>query len=199
MSISNPTIDFANKKLLVDATTAGTMAGGSAQTFTQEALLDLPDLSYEVRDGYLLVYSHKPVITDLSHSIVGFYRGETREPFVATIKLDGAAADQPAPVLWELFPDLYKNPDGDPIIDNEDTFDVNVPDPALRKCILDELDLPQDAPIVNKVLKQLGSFNCIGVHLSEDEKIKSLEGLQHATNLSRLRISYHNITDLSPL
>lgn len=200
VSLANPTIDFDKKQLLVDAQTAGTLGGAEAATFTQQALLSLPDLKWEIKDNYLLVYSLKPTITDLSTKIVGFYSGESREPFVATFEIHGREGDRPAPVLWNLFPESFKNPttSTEPVVD-KDTFDVEVPDPQLRKCILNELDLAPETPIVNQVLQRMQSVDCIGVRLAEEDKIKTLEGLQYATNLKRLRVTYQNITDLTPL
>ncbi|WP_416220630.1 HtaA domain-containing protein [Rothia nasimurium] len=61
----NLTIDFATKQLLVDASTANTMAGTGPASATQEAIADLPDLAWEIRGNTLLVYSHAPVITQL--------------------------------------------------------------------------------------------------------------------------------------
>lgn len=204
VTISNPTIDFVNKKLLVDASTNGTMSGAKAATFTQQALLDMQDLQFEVRDDYLLVYSHKPVITDLSEKLVGFYKGSTGAAFVATFNLASSGlggAERPDPVLWKLFPNTYTDPQQTPPLTdpNEATFEVNVPDAGLRKCIFDTLEIPHNTAIVNKVLQQLQTIKCIGVRVPDAEKITDLTGLEYARNMSLLQVSHHKVKDLSPL
>ncbi|RRC94509.1 HtaA domain-containing protein [Schaalia canis] len=200
VKISNPTIDFTNKKLLVDAATKGTLAGGGAKTFTQQALLDLQDLTWEMRDGYLVIASHKPRITQMSKELVGFYHGEVGDPFVATIQLYGTNAKAPEPVLWKIFPDLYKDPGNKPLVDpNEAIVDVNVPDPTLAHCIRWELDLKDSTPITNKVIQTLQSMQCIGINKTDEQKIRSLQGLEGAKNLASIKFSHNAIVDLAPL
>lgn len=200
----NLTIDFATKQLLVDASTANTMAGTGPANATQEAIADLPDLAWEVRGNTLLVYSHTPVITQLSERIVGFYSGDKGAPFVATFEIytgDPQAPERPLPIFWKLFPDRYEDPFyRPPLIDpDEETFEVNVPDPTLRSCIFSTLGIPEETAIVNKVLQQLQTVPCIGYNVPEDQKIKDLTGLEYARNLSWLRIPHHAVEDLSPL
>lgn len=199
VDISNPTIDFKNKSLLVDAKTAGTLSGKPAKSWTQREIAKLPDLTWKVENGILTVWSHKPIFTDMTNDLVGFYTGENASPIAATAKLSDATMDNPDPILWELFPNEYRNPfQQAPTTDpNEETLDVNVPDPSLRACILWELDLPANTPIVNKVLQQVRSMNCINGN--GKGKVKDLTGLEYAKNLSSLRINYNEITDLSPL
>ena len=108
VTLANPTVDFVNKRLLIDGMTVGTLANpGVPVDKKQTSLLDLPDLKAEVKDGYLLITSFRPRITHFSHELVGFYEGEIREPFVATIKINDVEGERPTPHLWELFPDRY--------------------------------------------------------------------------------------------
>ncbi len=89
----------------MDAYTKGTLAGGGELTVTQEPLLELEDLKWENRDGYILVYSLKPRITELSQRILGFYKGEIGAPFVATLETRELGSNKaPQPVLSEIFP-----------------------------------------------------------------------------------------------
>lgn len=204
VKISNPVLDIAGKKLLVDAYTAGTLAGGEELTVTKQALLELPDLQHEVRGNTLVIYSHSPRITELSKRLLGFYQGEKGAPFVATFEIqtgDLNAPERQSPVLWQLFPSLYTDPNAAPPLTDpsEATFDVNVPDPALRACILESLNKPAHTPIVNKVLQELQSVSCVGVRLAPENKIKDLTGLEHARNLNTLNINYQAVSDLTPL
>lgn len=204
VKISNPVLDLAGKKLLVDAYTAGTLAGGEELTVTKQALLELPDLQHEVRGNTLVIYSHNPRITELSKRLLGFYQGEKGAPFVATFEIqtgDLNAPERQSPVLWQLFPTLYADPKATPPLTDpsEATFDVNVPDPALRACILESLNKPTHTPIVNKVLQELQSVSCVGARLAPEDKIKDLTGLEHARNLNTLNINYQAVSDLTPL
>ncbi|MBT1035502.1 leucine-rich repeat domain-containing protein [Canibacter sp. lx-45] len=199
VDIANPTIDFQRKQLLVDAKTAGTLSGKPAAAWQQRALLNLPDLQWEVKEGVFKAWSHSPVFTSMSSDLVGFYEGEKGAPLVATAKVTGTDATAPAPVLWELFPEKYVNPfEKDKLIDpDEVTESVEVPDTSLRACILWELDLNEKTPIVNKVLQQVQSMNCINGN--GNGKVKDLTGLEHAKNLVSLRVNNNELTDLSPL
>ncbi|RRD51897.1 hypothetical protein EII12_06780 [Buchananella hordeovulneris] len=200
VSISNPTVDLANKKLLVDARTKGTMAGGGEAEFKQQAILEMPDLEWEVRQGYLVIFSHKPRLTDLSGKLVGFYAGTVQAPFLATVKIYGQDGEAPEPNLWEVFPDRFPRQDNGPKTDPSVPIqDVTIPDKTLEACIRNELDLDAKVPMTNKVIEKLQSLQCIGVRLQPGEKIKDLSGLEHATNLGRVRLSYQAITDLRPL
>ncbi len=203
--MKNITIDFRNKQLLVDVSTANTMAGTGPASATQGELVDLKDLKWEVRGNTLIIVSHTPIIKDLSERIVGFYKGDKGAPFLATFEIhtgDPDAPDRLLPVFWKLFPTQYDDPFyRPPLVDeNEATVEVNVPDPMLRKCIFRTLDIPENTAIVNKVLQQLQSVTCINVAAKTDaEKIQDLTGLEHARNLSWLRLQYNAVSDLSPL
>lgn len=197
--LSNPTIDFQKKQLLVDAYTKGTLSGGGELTVTQEALLDLPDLTWENRNGYILVHSLKPRITELSRRILGFYEGEIGAPFVATLETRELGNNKaPQPVLSDLFPEEFPSDLKQLSDPSEPVRDLTVPDPGLRHCILWTLDLKAGTPITNKVMEQLQSFKCLNPAKPE-LRIESLEGLQHAKNLTSLNLNYNNITDLTPL
>ncbi len=197
--LSNPTVDFQKKQLLVDAYTKGTLAGGGELTVTQEPLLELEDLKWENRDGYILVYSLKPRITELSQRILGFYKGEIGAPFVATLETRELGPNKaPQPVLSELFPKEFPSNEKQLSDPSEPVRDLTVPDANLRACILWELDLKEGTPITNKVVEQLQSFKCLNPAKAE-KRIESLEGLQHAKNLTTLNLNYNNISDLTPI
>lgn len=201
VKISNPTIDFDNKQLLVDASTKGTLAGGGAKEYTQTALLNMADLNVQEQDGYVVISSLEPRITDMSKQLLGFYTGEVGQPFVAVVS--SATADQenvPEPSLHALFPDVFPANGPARLTDpNEPVKDVHVPDAALAKCIRWELDLADEVPITNKVIQTLQSMQCIGKAKNEDAKIASLEGLEGAKNLTSLRLGWNKIADLTPL
>lgn len=200
IKLSNPTLDFTTKKLYVDAYTKGTLAGGDELTVKQEALLEMEDLSYEVKDGYIVIHSFRPRITELAHRIFGFYKGEQGAPFVATLEARQlGATPAPQPDLHDLFPDQFPRTGNGPIIDeSEPVRDIVVPDEQLRQCILNEFDLEAGTPITNKVIQRLQSLNCLNPG-DDTPKIKSLEGLQFAKNLTFIKFNFNNISDLSPL
>ncbi|OKL49909.1 HtaA domain-containing protein [Boudabousia marimammalium] len=206
VTLANPTIDLANKKLLVDVANQGTMVDETPVSETQAILADLNDLQIEKRDGYLVVHSKKPVLTDLATRAFGFYGGQIRQPLVAVIKATEhvSGAGLPEPELAEIFPGEYASDDAPLLSDpDEPVKEVEVPDPVLRRCIIDELkgevNLREGLPIVNKHMEMLQAFTCINPNKPEAEQVKSLEGLQHAKNLSRLRVNRNKISDLSPL
>ncbi|MDO5097954.1 MAG: HtaA domain-containing protein [Corynebacterium sp.] len=200
VTLANPTIDFEKKQLLVDGKSAGTLANpGQAVNETQEVLLELTDLKAEVKDGYLQVTSFRPKITSFANDLVGFYQGEYREPFVATIKISGSEGERPDPILWKLFPEKFDHlrprnivPDDGELEDKPVTLD-----PALEKCIRFELETEE--PITTKTLQRLFTLPCHGRNTQEDKKVRSLDGLQHAHRLSRVILAEQRVTDLSPL
>lgn len=203
VTLANPTIDFTTRRLLIDGASVGTLANpGVAINKKQTALLELPDLKAEVKDGYLLVTSFQPKITHFSDELVGFYEGESREPFVATIRINDVVGERPAPILWELFPDQYGHlrPRGlEPADPNFQDAEVSM-EPALAKCIRWELDIDNPGqPIMKSHLARLTSLSCAGVKTPEEEKIRSLDGLQFAPRLVRVNLRQQRIQDLSPL
>lgn len=202
ITLANPTLDLAGKRLLVDASTAGTMIEGSGPaSVTQEALLQLNDLHVEMRDDYLLIFSLKPIVTDLSTTLFGFYAGEPGSPFVAVLPFDDAGEDSTAvqPELWNIFPDKYKKPGPNLDTANEPTKTVKIQNKELHNCILDELDLDADTPLTNRDLEKLTVLDCSWMRLDENKKIDSLAGLESAINLSRLVLPNQKISDLQPL
>ncbi len=197
VTMSNPVVDLMKKELRITAHTAGTMAGGGELNVTDEPLLKMNDLRWEMREGYLLIYSHAPVITELSHRLLGFYNGEAGSPFLATIRLDQPGSTLPDPVLSDFFPDRYKPAVSKPDVEaNADKELVTVPDDTLAQCIRTELDLDSSTALTKKHMQELASLQCIGVNTPEEKKVRSLAGLEHATNLARLRITHQALTSL---
>ncbi|GGA15102.1 hypothetical protein GCM10008018_69870 [Paenibacillus marchantiophytorum] len=74
------------------------------------------------------------------------------------------------------------------------TDEVKIKDPVLEKAIRDELKLTQEQVLDYKVLQKLTSLYPRGT-----EKIKSLEGLERAINLTKLFVANQEITDVAPL
>lgn len=200
VKISNPTLDFEKKELRVDAYTKGTLAGGGELTVTQQPLLKMDDLKWENRNGYILVHSLKPRITDLSRNLFGFYAGEVGAPFVATLETrELGEARAPQPILSELFPAEFPNGEKQLSDPNEAMRDVVIPDPILRECILKERDIENmDTPVTNKMLDMVQSLKCIR-KATPDARVTSLAGLEQAKNLTTLNLNYNNIEDLTPL
>lgn len=199
VSLSNPTIDFAKKQLILSGSTAGTLSGKPAKTFDQVPLLQMDDLKVERKDNYILIHSLKPRVLDMSDDLVGFYKDGTGSPFVMTLEIKGIEGDAPQPVLWTLFPDTFKNPGGKPILDpNEPIIDVDV-DPRLAECIRTDQDLKPHTPITNKYIQSVQSLQCISANNADDKKMTSLRGLEGAKNLTSVRFGFNKITDLSPL
>lgn len=198
--LSNPTLDFEKKELRVDAYTKGTLSGGGELTVEQQPLLKFDDLKWENREGYILVYSLAPRITELSNRLVGFYNGEVGSPFVATLETRELGSNKaPDPDLTVLFPEQF--PSGKKLLSDPSVpvMDVNIPDENLRYWIRWELDLDDpNTPITNKVMEKLQSVNW-ATSAKPEKGISSLEGLQHAKNLTSLNLSYHKLTDLSVL
>ncbi|MDO4762295.1 MAG: HtaA domain-containing protein [Corynebacterium sp.] len=203
VTLANPTIDFVNKKLLVDGKTIGTLANPDVKVDKkQTGLVDLEDLKVEVKDGYLLITAFIPRNTHFSHELVGFYQGEAREPFVAAVKINELAGDAPEPILWQLFPEKFGHlrPSNYQVEDpNFQDEAINL-DPALAKCVRKSLDITdENEQIMKSHMVKLKAFQCIGVNTPEDQKVRSLEGFQYAQNLSIVRLRDQRIEDLSPL
>ena len=206
VSLANPVLDLANKQLKVHGKTAGTMANPGKAVERDDVLLTMPDLQAEIRDGYLLVYSHKPIITEFARDLVGFYSGESAEPFVATFQIAGMTPSTQdkkvaAPVLWQLFPKQYETlrpPNyhvDDPSIE---AIPVEL-DPRLAECIRFELDIPDETAITRKDLARLQSFSCVGAGTKGNGKVNSLQGLEFAKNLGRMTLRDSEIADIAPL
>ena len=206
VSLANPVLDLANKQLKVHGKTAGTMANPGKAVERDDVLLTMPDLQAEIRDGYLLVYSHKPIITEFARDLVGFYSGESAEPFVATFQIAGMTPSTQdkkvaAPVLWQLFPKQYETlrpPNyhvDDPSIE---AIPVEL-DPRLAECIRFELDIPDGNDITRKDMARLYSFSCVGEGIKGNGKVNSLQGLEFASKLERMTLDDSNISDIAPL
>ncbi|WP_406710959.1 HtaA domain-containing protein [Trueperella pyogenes] len=192
--IANPTIDFEKRQILVDAYTKGTMSKAKEVTFTQTPVADLKDLTIEQRGDYAVISATHTVLNKNVGDLVGFYVGEKGAPFLATVPLkEGTKA--PAPVLWKILPNKYKDPTArpGPAYSEKPLVEVRLPDPGLNKCIRSQFDVSSQLPITNKTLEGIQALNCQGL------QIKSLEGLQHAINLDSVNFFRNEITDLSPL
>ncbi|OXM82850.1 stalk domain-containing protein [Paenibacillus rigui] len=73
------------------------------------------------------------------------------------------------------------------------TFTVKIEDPVLEQAIRHELNI-EDRPLQYQDLQQLTSL-----YPQTEQKMKSLKGLEWATNLTSLMVPDQQITDLSPL
>ena len=71
-----------------------------------------------------------------------------------------------------------------------------ISDPALRKCINRQLDHPLDQAVTNEDLQSEDLISIIST--DDDENIRSLQGLEKATNLTYIDI-YYTGNDLSPI
>lgn len=192
--IANPTIDFANKVLLVDGYTAGTLAKAGEVTFTQTAIASLPDLKIEKHNGYVVISSHKPIFNERVKDLVGLYQNEMAAPLVVTVATDNSEdTDTPQPVLWELFPTMYKNPVNGPVYTDAPLTNVSIPDPNLEACIRTYNEIAPGIPLTNRHLESLQQLKCI------NKGIKSLKGLEHAVNLNWVNFYANQINDLTPL
>jgi internalin A len=200
VTLSNPTIDLVNKKLLADGSTTGTMADPTPKNFTQIPVVDLPDLKWEVRDGHLVISSFEGVYTQATKDLVGFYSGEKADPIVASVRIDKNVKLQ-QPQFWHYFPGAVKNdgkPASTPNYNNSEI--VKIADPRLAHCLRWEFDLKENEPITKAHMEGLTSMNCTGRALGDDsQKITSLAGLEFAPNLVILDLSYNKISDLTPI
>lgn len=194
VKISNPTIDFDNKVLLIDGYTAGTMARAGVVEFRQEAIATLSDLQVQAHEGYLVISSLNPVFTDRVKDLVGLYTGEKAAPLVVTVATKTSEDfDLPQPVLWELFPENFKNPVNEPIYTDAPLINVEIADKGLDKCIRNQYDVAEGIPITNKLLESMQALKCAAYG------IKSLSGLEHAVNLTSVNFYRNQLFTLSPL
>ncbi|APT91708.1 hypothetical protein CPHO_00825 [Corynebacterium phocae] len=202
VTLSNPTIDFVNKKLVVDGNSVGTLKKPGVAVNERGPLLDLTDLKAEIVDGYLRVTSFKPVNTAFADKLVGFYEGESREPIVLTAKIADSETDNPEPILWKLFPERYGSLRPNSYYE-EDPSLLEKPisiDPRLEECVRWELDLEDSKePLTNKDMHKLTRLFCIGEGKNGNGKVKDISALAFAPRLARLNISQQEISDLSPL
>ena len=70
---------------------------------------------------------------------------------------------------------------------------VHIPDTNLEQAIREELVLPPELEITERRITKLRTLN------AENRGIKDLTGLEHATALNELSISFNPVSDLSPL
>ena len=70
---------------------------------------------------------------------------------------------------------------------------VDIPDPNLRRLVREALNLPNDAPVTVRDMRQLTELKV------QNTGIENLGGLEHAVNLRRLRIGSNSLSDLSPI
>jgi Leucine-rich repeat (LRR) protein len=78
-------------------------------------------------------------------------------------------------------------------------FEVSVPDANLEQFMRIMLQ-EQEAPITNCMLETLDSFSTAEyVPIPEGSKIKDITGIEFMKNVRTLSLSFHHISDLSPL
>ena len=70
---------------------------------------------------------------------------------------------------------------------------VDIPDPNLRRLVREALNLPNDAPVTVRDMRQLTELKV------QNTGIENLDGLEHAVNLRRLWIGSNSLSDLSPI
>ena len=70
---------------------------------------------------------------------------------------------------------------------------VEIPDPNLRRLVREALNLPNDAPVTVRDMRQLTELKV------QNTGIENLDGLEHAVNLRRLWIGSNSLSDLSPI
>ena len=70
---------------------------------------------------------------------------------------------------------------------------VSIPDPNLAKVVRTQLGIPPRTPITDRAMQRLTRLD------ARDKKIKSLTGLEHATQLTGLFLYNNQIRDVSPL
>ena len=68
-----------------------------------------------------------------------------------------------------------------------------MPDPSLRKAVREALKLPDDIPLTHLTMTPLTELGAV------ERQITDLTGLEHATNLTWLRLGVNEIRDISPL
>ena len=104
---------------------------------------------------------------------------------------------------FPLDPMEWADIDNDGIGDNADpetaSEDALIPDPALRAIIEDVLELPPGAPIAAGDMVSIDDIQMPWNGLPSGERVRSLEGLQHAVSLHTLTLRHGDVSDLSPL
>lgn len=70
---------------------------------------------------------------------------------------------------------------------------VDIPDPNLRAAIYEALELPPNAMLTEDLMRDLRRLG------ARKHGIRSLNGIEFATNLINLDIRHNAITDLSPI
>ena len=71
--------------------------------------------------------------------------------------------------------------------------EVSIPDPNLASAVRNAIELPQETPITQQLMLKLEHLNGSGLEITD------LTGLEHATNLIRLKLNANQISDLKPL
>ncbi|MYF69738.1 MAG: hypothetical protein F4181_07070, partial [Proteobacteria bacterium] len=104
---------------------------------------------------------------------------------------------------FPLDPMEWADIDDDGIGDNADpelpSEEVLIPDPVLRAIIEDELGLPPGTPIAAGDMASIDDIQMPWNGLPSGERVRSLEGLQHAGSLHTLTLRHGDVSDLSPL
>ena len=80
----------------------------------------------------------------------------------------------------------------------DDSQVVEIPDAALERLIREEIDKPE-GELTREDLQEVRTIFQDGRGLDAQDLVRNLEGLQFATNLSVLDLSYNYVQDLSPL
>ncbi len=70
---------------------------------------------------------------------------------------------------------------------------VEIPDPNLKRAVREALTLPDETPITQLVMSQLIELE------AGNKQIETLTGLEYATNLKGLQLSFNQIQDITPL
>ncbi|MDQ8186136.1 leucine-rich repeat domain-containing protein [Pelagicoccus sp. SDUM812002] len=77
-------------------------------------------------------------------------------------------------------------------------IDVSIHDPILEAVLREKL-AKESGVLTDAELKNLTTLQIVLYDPEESEKIKSLEGLEYASNLEQLELMGHSITDLDPV
>ena len=70
---------------------------------------------------------------------------------------------------------------------------VEIPDPNLKRAVREALELPDEKPITQQEMRRLINLP------AEKREITDLTGLEYATNLKELGLSFNQIQDITPL
>ena len=70
---------------------------------------------------------------------------------------------------------------------------VSIPDPNLKRAVREALELPDEKPITQQEIRRLINLP------AEKREITDLTGLEYATNLKELGLSFNQIQDITPL